>query len=278
MASQTYSEPVNQLLQIGLPETDQWPDYLDFGLTSADIPELIRLVLDEELRWIEAPEGVEELPEWYAQIHAWRALAQLKAEQAIPALVSILHQVDDFDDDWTGEELIDVFAMIGPAAIPSLADYLANPENKTYARGAAAGALPEIVEGHPEAREECVAALAKALELFEQNDETINAFIICELVDLRAVEHVELMEKAFKADKVEEVVCGDFEDIQIDLGLLAERKTPPRYPSFKPDIIRRQEESLFSPRAASTKKAKQEKAKRKQEKLSRKKNRKKKKK
>ncbi len=85
MNSQTYSEPVSQLLQIGFPETDQWPDYLAKGLTSADIPELIRLVQDEDLRWAEAPEGVEEPPEWYAQIHAWRALAQLKAERAIPA-------------------------------------------------------------------------------------------------------------------------------------------------------------------------------------------------
>jgi hypothetical protein len=186
--------------------------------------------------------------------------------------------VDDFDDDWTGEELKDVFAMIGPAAIPPLADYLANPENKTYARVAAGRALTKIAKDYPETRDDCVAALAKALELFEQSDETINAFIISDLVDLKAVEHVDLMEKAFEAGKVEESVDGDFEDIQIDLGLLAERKTPPRYSSFMPDIIRGQEESLFSQRAASTKKAKQEKAKRKQEKLSRKKNRKKKKK
>ncbi len=163
--------------------------------------------------------------------------------------------------------------MIGPAAIPSLADYLANTENKTYARGAASGALTEIAEGHPESRQDCVEALVKALELFEQNNETINAFIIYELVDLKAVEHIELMEKAFKANKVEEIVCGDFEDIQIDLGLLAERKTPPQY-----GLFRRREESFVSPRTPSSKKARQEKARRKQEKLSRKKNRKKKKK
>ena len=232
MTSQTYFEPVSQLLHLGLPEVHQWPDYLAMGLTSADIPELIRLVQDEDLRWMEAPEGVEDLPEWYAQIHAWRTLAQLKAEGAIPALLGILHQVDDYDDDWTSEELEDVFAMIGPAGIPSLADYLANTENKPYARGAAAGALTGIAKGYPETRNECVAAQAKALELFEQNDESINAFIICELVDLKAVEHIELMEKAFKAEKVEEIVCGDFEDIQIELGLLAERITPPQYGSF----------------------------------------------
>lgn len=273
MTLQAYSEPVNQLLNLGYPTIHEWPDYLAMGLTSADVPELIRLVQDEELRWMEATGEEEDIPEWYAQIHAWRALAQLNAEESVPALVSILHQVDDYDDDWTGEELTDVFAMIGPAAIPPLAEYVASPENKTYARGAACGALKKIAEEYPESREDCVAALVKALELFERNDETINAFIIWDLVDLKAVEQIDLIEEAFKAGNVEEMVGGDFEDVQIELGLMAKRKTPPRYSLFS-----RREELSVDSRAASSKRSKQEKAKRKQEKLSRKKNRKKKKK
>ena len=273
MTLHAYSEPVSQLLRLGSPTIHEWPDYLVMGLTEVDIPELIRLVRDEELRWIEATGEEEDIPEWCAQIHAWRALAQLKAEESVPALLSILHQVDDYDDDWTGDELMDVFAMIGPVTIPPLAEYVANPENKTYARGAACGALNKIAEDYPESREDCVAALARSLELFEQNDEALNAFIIGDLVDLKAVEQIELIEKAFIAGRVDEMVGGDFEDVQIELGIMDKRKTPPRYGPF-----RRQEEILVDFRAVSSKKAKQEKAKRKQEKLSRKKNRKKKKK
>jgi hypothetical protein len=278
MTEPDYSEHVQRLLKLGEPDNDPWLDYSALGITPADIPELIRLVQDESLRWSEAPGDQEEIPEWYAQIHAWRALGQLKAEGAIPALLGVLHQVDDYDDDWTGEELMDVFAKIGPASIPPLAAYLANPQNKLYARGAAAGSLAQIAEDHPAAREDCLASLAHALEAYETNDEALNAFIIADLVNLKAVEYVDLMERAFLAERVEEIVCGDFEDIQVDLGLLAERKTPARYSLFRSGFGLRRSEPLDATRAASQKSAKKEKAKRKQEKLSRRKNRKKKKK
>ena len=271
MIEPSYSEPVQQLFKLGEPDISPWLDYSAMGITPAEIPELIRLVQDESMRWEEVSDDEYDLPEWYAQVHAWRALGQLKAEQAIPALIGILRQVDDYDDDWTGEELRDVFAMIGPTAIAPLAAYLANPENQTYARGAAAGSLAQIAENLPGYREDCLAAMVRALQSYNQNNETINAFIIAELVALKAVEHIALIEQAFQADKVDELVGGDFEDIQVNLGLLAERKTPARYARFMP-------EPLAGARAASHKSTKKEKAKRKQEKLSRKKNRKKKKK
>jgi hypothetical protein len=278
MIEPDYSEHVQRLLKLGEPEIGAWQDYSTMGISSANIPELIRLVQDESLRWSEAPGDEEEIPEWYAQIHAWRALGQLKAEGAIPALLGILHQVDDYDDDWTGEDLMDAFTQIGPAAITPLAAYLSNPQNKLYARGAAAGSLAQIAEDHPAARDDCLAALAHALEAYEQNDEALNAFIIADLVNQKAVEYIDLMERAFLAERVEEIICGDFEDIQVDLGLLAERKTPPRYSLFRSGLGSRRSEPLDAPRASTQKAAKKEKAKRKQEKLSRKRNRRKKKK
>src|SRR5512145_3179096 len=107
-----YTEPVSKLLGLGFP-TDPWQDYLALGLTSAEIPELIRLVEDHDLRILEPPADLgddEDLPEWYAQIHAWRALAQLKAEAAIPAILGTLWQIDEEEDDWIGEDAEEVFA------------------------------------------------------------------------------------------------------------------------------------------------------------------------
>jgi HEAT repeat protein len=164
MSKEAYSGPVQQLIRLGDDQESKWPDYLKMGLSQEDIPELIRLVQDVDLRWMVVGPEDEDPPEWVAQIHAWRALGQLKAEEAIPALLGILHQVDDDDDDWAGEELIDVFAMIGPAAIQPLATYLADSEHKTYARAAAADSLEEIARFFPESRDECVTGLASALE------------------------------------------------------------------------------------------------------------------
>ncbi len=80
MIERNYSDPVKKLLQLGMPEGNEWPDYLAMGVTLEHIPELIELVGDEALRW-EDEEEDEDQPQWYAQIHAWRALGQLKAER-----------------------------------------------------------------------------------------------------------------------------------------------------------------------------------------------------
>jgi HEAT repeat protein len=278
MTLEAYSEPVRQLLRLGESSESEWPDYLEMGLSEENIPELIRLVKDVDLRWVVVEPDEEDPPEWFAQIHAWRALGQLKAKEAIPALLGILHQVDDDDDDWAGEELIDVFAVIGPAAIQPLAAYLADQANKTYARATAADSLREIAGLFPESRDECVTGLASALEGYQQNDETINGFIIYAMVRLKDLEHLGLIEQAYQADKVDEFIMGDFEDVQVDLGILAERKTPPR--SFLPSMDNFADsryKSLESGQPSTRKSSKKEKAKRRQEKLSRKKNRKKKK-
>ena len=90
------------------------------GFTREYISELIRLLEDKELRRMESPADLSEdgdLTEWYGQSYAWRALAQLKAKEAIPALLSILQEIDEYQDDWYGDESFEVFPMIGSAAI-----------------------------------------------------------------------------------------------------------------------------------------------------------------
>ncbi|MBD2121551.1 hypothetical protein [Trichocoleus sp. FACHB-262] len=43
---------------------------------------------------------------------------------AIEPLLSLLHRMDDEGNDWIGEELPEVFGMIGAAAISALSAYL----------------------------------------------------------------------------------------------------------------------------------------------------------
>ncbi len=269
-----YSEPISKLLQLGRPE-DPWQDYAALGISHKDIPELIRLVQDHELRLMEPPDDFpedEELPEWYAQIHAWRALAQLKAEESIPAIVSILYQVDEDDDDWIGEDAKDIFAAIGPAAIPLLGEYLANDKNGLYARTAAASSLRNIAITHPEVRKECLDRLVVVLQKYGENDEGLNGFLIYDLVELKAVEQIDLIEKAFASDNVDEFIMGDFEDVQIELGLIEKRTKPRPRPDWFENFPR--EKKMFQIERDAQKAEKKEKNKRKQEKKSRKKNRK----
>jgi len=174
------------------------------------------MATDHEIRGIEPKEGEEEEPEFWAPIHAVRALGQLHAEAAIEPLIQLL--TVQVHDEWMQEELRFVFGLIGPAAIPALAAYLADTSHELYPRGYAAHGLEEIGNWHPESRSEVIAALSKQLESFEENDYELNGFLISGLSRLKAVEALPLIERAFAADRVDEFVIG-LDDVLVELGL-----------------------------------------------------------
>ena len=129
MTDTSYSHPVSQLLTYGdclkLPRWPEELDYLPLGFGSEHIPDLIRMVLDDDLYWANS----DSLEVW-APVHAWRVLGQLQAEAAIEPLLTRLDLVDEEDNDWVSEELPQVFAMIGAAAIAPLHAYLIDPSTR----------------------------------------------------------------------------------------------------------------------------------------------------
>ncbi len=234
MADFDYTEPVSRLLTLGdCRQMRQWPDYLALGIGPEHIPELIRMAEDKELHWADS----ESLEVW-APVHAWRALGQLRAEAAIEPLIGLLEQIDEEYDEWIGEEIPEVLGMIGPSAMPKLSECLFAPHEGIWAQSLVGNALVELGKHHPEVRDGCVATLTRALEGFAAQDQALNAFLIGNLIDLKAVEAAPLMEKAFAANRVDPSIPGDWEDVQVQLGLLAERRTPaPHYvqlPGFSP--------------------------------------------
>ncbi len=105
----SYARPVDQLLTYGegqIVSPDDWPHYLELGLGPEHIPDLIRLATDEELIWDDS----DRLEVW-APLHAWRALGQLRAKEAIEPLLSLFEPLEE--NDWAMEELPDVLGMIG---------------------------------------------------------------------------------------------------------------------------------------------------------------------
>ena len=89
-AHRPYQEPVARLLDYGEckmagggPAELAWPNYTnDLGLTPEHVPELIRLACDASLH---AADG-ESFAVW-APTHAWRALGQLRALEAVVPLL-----------------------------------------------------------------------------------------------------------------------------------------------------------------------------------------------
>jgi hypothetical protein len=227
MSTTTYTSPVSKLLSLGKPESvlpEQWPNYLELGLGSEHIPELIHMATDPEFRGPESEEKSEdEDPDYWAPLHAIRALGQLHAGIAAEPLVNLLAGLKD--DEWMLEELPSVFGMIGPVAIPALTAYLADSSNDIYLRAYTSNGLLEIANRYPEHREESIAAISKQLEAFEENDFELNAFIIGDLARLKAVETLPLIERAFKADRVDEFVV-DLDFVLEEFGLKERKEIP----------------------------------------------------
>ncbi len=223
-SNQTYTEPVASLMTLGdVHDERAWRDYLALGFTEAHVPELCRMILDEDLFWADSDSD-----EVWSAVHAWRTLAQLQAERAIPCLIELLGRIDEYDnDDWVSEELPVVFAHIGQVALEPLQTFLADSSQGIWSRTAAAHGFVEIGERHPGLRADCVAALSQQLAQFAQQENNFNGFLIGYLIDLKGVEAEPVIEQAFAANKVDLLLQGDWEDVQIRLGLLDERLTPP---------------------------------------------------
>ncbi|MBA4159122.1 MAG: hypothetical protein H0X65_16835, partial [Gemmatimonadetes bacterium] len=137
MMDASYPPPLDRLLTLGAPDIDEWLEYRELGFGEEHIPELIRMATDEELI-----RGETEDPAIWAPVHASRALGQLRAEAAIEPLIARFHESDE--DDWVAEELPEVFAMIGPAAIPALSRYLQDRSQPRWPRMTAATSLKNI--------------------------------------------------------------------------------------------------------------------------------------
>ena len=272
MRLENYPPPLDKLLTLGDPRRfSEWPDYLELGLGPEHVADLIRMATDKELNQAD----VENLEVW-APLHAWRALGQLRAEAAIAPLMQLFHEQEG--DDWMGAELPKVYGMIGPAAIPALTTYLADESHGIFPRIDAASSLENITMTHPDARPQCIAAITRQLESFDEQDPTLNAFLISSLVEMSAVESAAVIEQAFAADCVDETIRGDWDDVAVDLGL----KEPGEKQKRQASLIEAWSHALSTPYQSPSsvseisqphKPDKKAKTKRKQAKLSRKKNR-----
>ena len=212
----SYSSPVDKLLTYGDARLGpaNWPDYLELGFGPEHIPDLIRMATDEALNTAET----EDVEVW-APAHAWRTLGQLHAEAAIKPLLDLLEEPWMEYDDWFMEELPEVIAMIGPVALPLLAEYLADLSRDEDARINVTTSVRKIAEHWPDAREQSVALLMGQLEKFDENEPDVNGFLVLALVDLKAQEAAPLIKRAFDADAVDPMIMGDWDDVQVELGL-----------------------------------------------------------
>ncbi|MBE9008537.1 DUF1186 domain-containing protein [Fortiea sp. LEGE XX443] len=235
MSAASYLSPVNQLLTYGDCcdfDLHNWPNYLVLGITNEHIPELVRMATDSQLY-----EASTDSPECWSPIHAWRTLGQLRAEAAIEPLISLFSKRDEDDNDvweWIAEELPIVFGMIGSSAIPALTTHLTDTSRGVFSRATAVSSLTNIALKDSNFRTHCTTILTQQLEFFQVQAPEFNSFIIAALIDLEAVESASVMEQAFEADCVDEMITGDWNSVQMELGLKTEAPVLNQASNFEP--------------------------------------------
>jgi hypothetical protein len=213
MADETLAAPVAALFKLGVPKGQEaaWTDYRELGIGPEHIPALIEIATDQDL--IENTD--EDEPSAWAPIHAWRALGQLEAVEAIVPLMGLLHSVRD--NDWVIEELPDVFALIGAPAFAPLADYLNSEAYPVYSRLIAATSLMQIAQQQPELRDTAVENLAAQLTTYRHNSPGMNGVLIANLMALGAYEKYDLLHRVFVDSKVDRFITGDWRDVRLRL-------------------------------------------------------------
>ena len=182
------------------------------ALGPAVVGPLVEMATDRRLHEAEAAS-----PDVWAPLHAIRLLGELGAPEAVEPLLPLFA----WDDDWLAEALPECFGRIGGPALGPLRGLLFDRGHDQWAAGRAAAGLRQIAERHPELRAEVVAALVARLDPKESrtpDDETVNAFVIAELGELKAVEAALVIRRAFAEDRVDARVAGPA-DVRADLGL-----------------------------------------------------------
>lgn len=222
-----YSEQTKQLLGLGYAQLPL-KNYLNLGFSSEFVGELICMATDPELLNVD-----ENVPAFWATVHAWYALGQLKATEAIAPLLA-LHEKYPFDKLFY-EEFPKVFALMGESAIPELKNHLWDITQDEIARSTALPCLEEIGLTH---RQECLALFAEFLQQADESCKSLVGLVICSFIKLKATECIEIIRETFNRGCVDISIPGDLEDVEIALGLRDKRVTPkPNYNNHSPEML-----------------------------------------
>jgi yecA family protein len=218
------------LRELGEPsQSTAWPDYLAYGFSEDDVPDLIELVRDDALNEADADSD-----EVWAPLHAWRTLGQLASPQAVRPLIDVFARLHD--DDWALTELPLVLAKIGEPSIEPLRDYLNDPADPEFARVMAAEGLKHLAEIDPTRRPHMVAILTEYLTQPDPEARYLNASVVGCLIDLGAVESIDAIRAIYQRGLADIGHAGDIEDVEIELGLRIERSTPK--PNYFPELLK----------------------------------------
>jgi hypothetical protein len=240
-----FSPLERRLRKAGIPRAfTAWFDFKEFSyvqtcdLTSDDIPELIKVALrwcdDEWFERLDAAELDEETYDIYVHlpIHAWRSLAELKADDCADPLLSILNELARIEDEWSLQDFPNVLGSLGPTVIPSLINFADQTSNDVKARIVVVESLAKIADADRDGKNvTCKQIVEKFhawlievisnpvqfesnLDAYDADSIQFNTAVLDGLLHLKSIESAELIEHAFSANQLDVGLAGDWSAVK----------------------------------------------------------------
>ena len=201
-ASGPYEPPLDALLGLGNIEAEELERRAEeLGIGQHHVPELVRMTRD---RAFSTANGTN--PVVFAPDHAMHLLKGLDVSDHLAELLSIF----DLDFDEPPEQLTDVLAITGDAALAPTAAYVHDRTRWLFGRSLAASAVRKIAEQNPNLRESAIASLGEVLANAESDDEVAVTGALTALIDLEATETLPLIRHAFEIGKIDEMANGSW--------------------------------------------------------------------
>lgn len=164
----------------------------------------------------------------HVQIHAWRALAQLKKPEHIQHFIQLLEEEEDQQPFSSSRIFGSNFKFImvhqyGSISLDHLVPYFYDARNDQNVTSIIVQTLAQM--GHnPEARKTIIGIFVKYLD-HSPSSRKVNAHVINSLVELQANETIQSIQNIFAAHLAELPICGDLESCEIKLGVKETRQT-----------------------------------------------------
>jgi hypothetical protein len=181
---------------------------------------------------------------WQFYFHPIFLLAELRAEDSLPAVLNVFRQDQQFNDFWFGDYTEDFLAPLYQLAhnqLPVLAQYLREENNDTWPRRTLSQIPTEVVIRQPDRRAEVIEWYRELLTYFIDNhtnhnliDGTLIASLVSNLLDIEGKELSPLIEQLYILEISDEMWCGNWETVKSELR---ERTSPVELKPLEADII-----------------------------------------
>lgn len=205
----------------------------------ADLCRILDDAVDRSIYWMK-----EEHPDFatFAPIHAMILLAELEAEEALPAILRFLSQPDEHVDFWLGDIVTELLPEImgrfaSPAQYETLAQFATNKRIGEFICGAVISGVTHRAGRQPELQQGATSWLAGIIEKLmphatpgDYNGHLDQA--VSEIIEMQAESLLPLAEKCFQLDLIDESIQGDYQEF---LEHFHSNKTWPDKPNY-PDL------------------------------------------